>query len=117
MTTGADARASAQRNFEQAKINKRGDLAETTTPDQAGAVVDNYEAAMAAYLQTLIAGFDEATGDWDALKADADAAEEELTEARERAEGIAEKIEAAAKLTGAVTTFVNAVKGQTPPAA
>jgi len=110
MVTGADVQAIARRNFEQARINKHSDLAATTTPAQARAVADNYEAAMAAYLKTLIDGFEAASGNWDQLLGDAKAAEAELVRARQKAEGVAATITALGKLTGAATKLVEAVK-------
>lgn len=110
MATGAEVQAIALRNFEQAKASKHADLAATKTPAEARAVADNYEAAMAAYLKTLIDGFEAASGDWDQLRDEAEAAEEELCRAREKAEGTVATINALGKLTGAVTKLVEAVK-------
>lgn len=110
MVTGADVQAIARRNFEQARSKKHADLAATKTPAEARAVEDNYEATLAAYLKTLIDGFEAASGDWDRLRAEAEAAEEELRCAREKAEGTVATINALGKLTGAVTKLVEAVK-------
>ena len=110
MVTGSDVREIARRTFEELKQRKPADLAATRTPAEAHAVEENYERAMAAYLKTLIAGFEEASGDWDQLRADAEAAEAAANEGRQNAQSLAAKITAAGKLTGAVTKLVEAVK-------
>src|SRR3546814_18497778 len=66
------------------------------------AIEDNYEKALATYLDTLIEGFAEANSNWNQLVADAAKAEEELRRARERAEELPVRLKAMAKLTSSV---------------
>jgi hypothetical protein len=110
MVTGEHVSTIAQRNYEAAEANKDADLAAATSVAQSVAIEANFEQAMAAYLETIIAGFKAKTGDWDALVGEAEAAEQALTAAREKAEGVAATITAMGTLTGAVTNLVNAVK-------
>jgi len=110
MVTGADVQNIARRNFEQARANKQADLAKTSTPAEAREVEDNYEAAMAAHLETLIAGFEAASGNWDQLRDEAEAAETALDQARAKAQGAAATITALGNLTGAVAKLVEAAK-------
>ena len=111
MASGRDALALARRNFEQAKAKKPADLAATTSPAQAKAVLDNYGAALNANLDALADAFQQATGQWDGLLAEAAKAEQELNEARQNAMAIGERIVAMGKLTAAVGKLVDAVKG------
>lgn len=74
------------------------------------AVLDNYAAALAAYLECLGDAFQAKSGAWDGLLAEAKAAEKAIKEAREKAAGVAKTIEAMGKLTGVVGKLVEAVK-------
>src|SRR3546814_15433201 len=76
------------------------------TPTQAKAIEDNYEKALATYLDTLIEGFAEAHSNWNQLVADAAKAEEELQRARESAEELPVRLKAMAKLTSSVADLV-----------
>jgi DNA repair ATPase RecN len=111
MATGKDVLEVARDNFEQAQQHRPADLAAAGTPEEVKAVLDNYGAALAAYLECLADAFQAATGNWDALLAEAKEAEKEAKEARQRAENLAKQIEAMGKLTGAVGKLIVAVKG------
>ncbi|HVQ09798.1 MAG TPA: hypothetical protein VMS43_15320 [Allosphingosinicella sp.] len=110
MVTGSEVRDLARRNFEEVKTRKHVELAASKTTTEALDIEENYEKAMAAYLKTLIAGFEAASGNWDQLRADAVAAETDLKKALAGAQSLAARITAAGKLTGAVTKLVEAVK-------
>ncbi|HEY9553136.1 hypothetical protein [Allosphingosinicella sp.] len=110
MAASEEIRNIARRNFEQAKLRKHADLAASETPTQAKAIEDNYEKALATYLDTLIEGFAEANSNWNQLVADAAKAEEELQRARESAEELPVRLKAMAKLTSSVADLVEAAK-------
>ena len=111
MATGKDVLEIARRNFEQAQQNRPADLAAAKTPEKVKAILDNYGAALAAYLECLGDAFQAASGEWTALLKEAKDAEKEIKKAREDAVGIGKTIEALGKLTGAVAKLVDAVKG------
>lgn len=111
MTTGRDVLELARHNFEQAQLHRTADLAAAQTPVEVKAVLDNYAAALAAYLECLADAFQAASGDWDTLLAEAKEAEKAAKAARESAVEFGKKIEAFGKFTGAVGKLVEAVKG------
>lgn len=111
MTTGKDVLEIAKRNYEQARDKKQEDLAGAAgKPALVKAVLDNYGAALATYLETLAEAFQAATGNWDQLLKDAGDAEKALTDARKNAAAIGDKIVAMGKLSEAVGKLVEAVK-------
>jgi hypothetical protein len=111
MTTGKDVLDIAKRNFEQARDRKQDDLAAAAgKPALVKAVLDNYGAALAAYLETLADAFQAASGNWDGLLKDATDAEKALTDARAKAAAVGDTIVALAKLSDAVGKLVAAVK-------
>jgi hypothetical protein len=123
MTTGKDVLEIAKRNFEQARDSKQADLdAAEGKPALVKAVLDNYGAALATYLETLADAFQAASGNWDQLLKDATDAGKALNDARAKAAGIGDTIVALGKLSDAVGKLVEAVKkpasnaGPAPPA-
>jgi hypothetical protein len=110
MVTADEIRGVARRSFEDLKLRKHGDLASTKTPAEARAVEDNYERALATYLETLIEGFAQNGGAWDQLLADATAAEAELQQARADAAKLPERLKSMSKLTTSVARLVEAAK-------
>jgi chromosome condensin MukBEF ATPase and DNA-binding subunit MukB len=117
MTTGKDVLDIAKRNFEQARDRKQDDLdAAQGKPALVKAVLDNYGAALATYLETLADAFQAASGNWDQLLKDAADAEKALDDARARAAAIGDRIVALGKLSDAVGKLVEAVKKPRPKA-
>lgn len=111
MTTGTDVLDIALRNFEQARDRKQDDLAAAAgKPALVKAVLDNYGAALAAYLETVADAFQAASGNWDQLLGDARQAEKALNDARKNAVAIGDRIVAMGKLSDAVGKLVEAVK-------
>jgi len=111
MTTGKDVLEIAKRNFEQARDSKQADLdAAEGKPASVKAVLDNYGAALATYLETLADAFQAASGNWDQLLKDATDAEKALNDARANAAAIGDRIVALGKLSEAVGKLVAAVK-------
>ena len=102
-------RAVARKNFEQAAAHRNDDLAATSTPEQAKAVMDNHDAALAAYLQAIRTSLEANDAAWRGLLTQAEDAADKLDQAREHAAGIAATISALGRATGSATTLIKAV--------
>ena len=104
-----EVRAVARTNFELAAAHRNADLAATSTPEQAKAVMDNLDAALAAYLHAIRTSLSANDDAWRGLLADAHDAASRLNAAREHAVSVAATIAALGHATKGVVALVNAV--------
>lgn len=102
-------RAAARSNFEQAAANRNADLAATSTPEQAKAVMDNHDAALATYLHAIRTSLEANNEAWRGLLTQAEDAADNLNEARGHAVGVTATISALGRATDSVALLVSAV--------
>ncbi len=96
--------------FEDAHRNRDADLAATRTPDEARAVQDNHDAALANYLLALRTAFNCGGADWEQALADARHAQAAVDEARIEAETLIDRLGAITALTGAAGRLIEAAR-------
>ena len=108
MPDAADVRRIARRNFEEAHAALDADLAASSTPAQARAIMENHDRAMALYLGSLSATLECADGDWGIALAAAEEAHAALLRDREEAEDVAGRIRSIAPVTESVGNLLKA---------